>query len=601
MARPLLAWIVLLAAPVASAQQPRAPRSQVPPTVLSEVAQLQSRFELALSLDCDAGWCFSKGCSYVDHSVADRPRATSLPGLGGDPGPGSVEPQAWLTQARCGFTYESEMASDDVQALVRRLGSRLSQGWLVVSIEAQALAPLPDHLKEPPAPDAAVEASDEAELAAAAAPPTLTMSVATRELWTSLLPHFWWMVGVGLVTLAGTMWIWAFRRVGRESVEERALLAQLLREEAEPAAPAEAPQAADEREDERAFVAQQTTTWRQRLAAMEPGRPEPEVQAMLRELLRAGQLDLLATAVLAFPDTLPAAFPEGGDVAAAKLALAERLKTADATTLVADAAFFRALNRHALSAALASQGDAELVRSLSEEFGPAGLSTLLSSLGPRPGALLFALSPALVQHELARLFSPPQIVPLAEQLLRSSRMSRAETAYLFQVLQAARAGTPPPPAPAAAEVADHGAPFDAARALSVLLPAIHPDQQAGLFGRALQRLHGTLPTWTRGILVPAWLLELPREARVDLLLEIDVQALQAWLSLLDADWRDALLEGAPNSLRASLGGASELPSEAARHALAQRGRAELAAGFQRQLARTGATFEQLLQPAPGGP
>ena len=57
------------------------PNSEIPATVLGELRMLENDFELALSQDCDAARCFSKGCTYVSHSVADRPRAASMPGL----------------------------------------------------------------------------------------------------------------------------------------------------------------------------------------------------------------------------------------------------------------------------------------------------------------------------------------------------------------------------------------------------------------------------------------------------------------------------------------------------------------------------------------
>ena len=43
----------------------------------------------------------------------------------------------------------------------------------------------------------------------------------------SLLPHFSWMIAVFLVTVAALTLIWALRRLGRETIEEKALAAQL--------------------------------------------------------------------------------------------------------------------------------------------------------------------------------------------------------------------------------------------------------------------------------------------------------------------------------------------------------------------------------------
>jgi hypothetical protein len=570
------------------------PTHQIPPAVLAEMRQLENRFDLALAADCDSALCSSKGCTYVDHAVADRPRAGSLPGLGLDLGPGSVEAQDYLTQATCAFAYEEDIEVADVQALARRLQARLSRGWTVVSVSSQPLTPLPAYLREPPA----------AEEPAPEEPPVVspeavarewTASVAGRELWQALLPHYYWMIGIGLATAAGASLIWSWRRVGRASPEEQALLAELAREEAAGPLPAEVVEAPDDAAD---YVAREEASWRARLAGARRGEPDPEIQALLRELLRAGELPLLAKAVLRFPRALPAAFPEGGELAAAKLELADFLKTVDVSTLPDDEAFFRALGRHALAASLANQADARVVRSLREDFGAAGLAALVSEVGPRAGALLFALAPAAEQRELTRLLPPDRVRAMSEQLLVSDRMGRAEADYLFEVLEAARADRPLP-APPQRAVADRGATFDAAAALSVLLPALPAAERARLFSDALARFNGALPAWYRGILVPDMLQALSDEARADLLLEVDAEELAAWLSLLDAGARERALSGAPDALRASLSAAAS-PSRARQLALAERGRRALARGLQRQLARAGVPFERAALHQPAG-
>ena len=601
---------LLLAAALPPAAAQAVPSYQIPPAVVAEMRTLENRFELALSADCDAERCFSKGCSYVAHSTADRPRSGSLPGLRGeDKGPGSVEAQEYLTQAQCAFAHESDAEAADVQALVRRLQTKLSGGWLVVGVGHQPLLPLPSYLREPPAVEASEPDAVDPTEPAAAARTEWTAAVAGRELWTSLLPHFYWMIGLGLVTLAGSVLIWSWRRVGQASMEEQLLMAQLA---AESAAPDEPTPVAIEDTDREAeigpddpysspyYVAQQVEAWTARLDGADPERPDPELQALIRELLRAGDMPLLAKAALRFPDTFPAAFPTGGDVAPAKLALADFLKTADASALPSDAVFFEALNRHALSATVANQSDARVVRSLREDFGAAGLASLIGALPARSGALLFALAPTSEQYEAVRLLPPAGAAGMADQLLRSDRMAPSEASYLFEVLQAARAGAPVPAAPQAGEVLDRGAAFDAAGALSVLLGALAPEQRAGLFRAALQRFHGSLPAWYRGILVPDMLLALPAESRADLLLEIDVEPLAAWLSLLGDDGRARLLDGAPAALRASVDGASVFPSRERQLALAERGRRDLARGFQGKLARTGVTFEQVVLGQPAG-
>lgn len=578
-------WITLaLALPTAHAQEAGPPRRLIPPSLLVELQHVEDRFELALATDCAEGMCQSKGCSYVAHSLADRPPGASLPGLGQEPGPSSTaDAQAWLSQARCEFAYEGSLDAEYVQALSRRLGTRTSSGFTSVSVSGQALPPLPPPVAEP------VPVEEEPEPVAETPPPPDPL----RELWTTLLDDFDWMIGLVLGTVCATTLIWGWRRVGRESLEERAMLAEIERDaDAPPAPPPPEPvQATVELTDDTAGA--QLASWRLRLQELEPLNPDPGLQAMLRDLLRAGELPLLAKAVLTFPN-LAGAFPSGGDIAASKLALSEYLKTVDTATLPSDAELARALSRHASSAALASQRDAEVVRSLREEFGPGGLVGLIEGVPARAGALLFALAPAEVQHELVHLLAPGQMAAMAEQLLRSNRMDPAETGYLFDVLRGAGAGGMPPVV-APADVSDRGFPFDAPGALSALLPHLDPADRAAVLARALDRFGGSLPSWYTEILVPDMLFRLDEESRADLLLGADAEALAAWLSVQDPSVSVHLLESAPAALRASVRSAPVSPSRARQVAQADRGRRELARGFQAQLARDRVRFEDVVR------
>ena len=74
----LFSGLGLLALATTASAQSRVPDRQIPPSVINEVRLLENRFDIALGVDCDAERCFSKGCTYVDHAVADRPRSTGL-------------------------------------------------------------------------------------------------------------------------------------------------------------------------------------------------------------------------------------------------------------------------------------------------------------------------------------------------------------------------------------------------------------------------------------------------------------------------------------------------------------------------------------------
>ena len=421
------------------------------------------------------------------------------------------------------------------------------------------------------------------------------------ELWKELLPHFFWMLGIGIVTIATGILIWAWRKVGRASLEEQALYAQLMKEDAPAGDAAEASETSDDPDASETVEAEerveaQAAAWSERLQNVDPADPDPELQALIRALLRSGEIPLLAKAVMRFPDTFPAVFPRGGDVAAAKLALADYLKSADLDGLPSDEEFFAALERHALAAALATQSDAEMVRNLREDFGAAGLAALVAQLPPRRGALLFALTPAEAQHELVRLLPEARLAPLCQALLASERMDDSESNWLFTAIRAARGEGEMPVAPEPELVTDRGVQVPAAATLSVLLPRVPEAARRSATSSALQRFHGTPPAWYRDILVPDMLDALPAEARSDLLLGIDVEALAAWRSLLpDAD-REAVDASMPTSLRASVEAASRFPTTTIQVSRATAGREALVDGLHEQLGRAGVPFTQAFAP-----
>ena len=569
------------------------PTRQIPPSVLNEVRLLENRFELALSLDCAPDKCFSKGCTYVAHAVADQPRAGSMPGLGEQPTADDVVPQEYLTQARCAFAHEKTVEPQEAQALVRRLQSKLSKDWTVVTVEHQPLEELPADLAvsgPPPAPEPEPIPAPVVE-----EPAPLTFAAAMSQLWAALLPHFFWMVGLALVTLAAVVFTWAWRRVGRISPEEQALLLQMSQADA----PATEATPVEDSADDEAFVRSQSAAWTARLAKLATDdEPSPEIEALIRALLRSGDMALLAKAVLTFPDAFPDAFPSGGDMASAKLELADYLKTVDKDSLPNDVDFFTTLNRHALSAALSSQPDAQVVVSLREEFGTAGLAELVGQLMPRPAALLFALAPSDQQNEVVRLLSVRRVAELSTELLRSNRMDPNETSYLFDLVGAVRTDAPLPPTPTLGP-SDRGTPFDAAAALSVLLPWLHPASRSALFEGAMERFGGSVPAWVRGVLFADMLFALPDEARADVFLTVDADALAAWLSMLESGTRDALLATMPSSLRGAVAAASTFPSRSRRLMLAERGRETMARAFQQQLVLAGIPFERAI--AAGSP
>lgn len=598
---PLLA---VLASATALAAAP-VPEAQIPPAVLAQLDRLESQFEAAVAQDCAPDRCFPKGCTYVAHVVADKPRTGSLPGLGEDRGPGSVTPQEYLTAARCELAHERSIPAKDVQALTTRLSQKLSHGWLVVTVAPQGLPPVPPELKQPkveeaPPPPPALDK-------AALPPPSWDTAVATRELWVTLLPHFAWMIALVLGTLVALVLIWAARRVGRESFEEKAMLAQLAQGngvpphgEAEPPAPVlepepeEAPRSLLERGDEREYVAHERQLWLDRLASGHREQAETVVRDLLREWLRAGEYALLAKAIFVFADHLSLDFPGDGELATRKIELAEYVRTVDPTRLPSDAEFFRALSQHAVASTLLAQEDAGVYRSLREELGSMGIAGLIEALPARQGALLFALVPVDVQHEVARILPLQLRRGVCEQLMLSNRISREETVYVFHALRAAFAGEALPSNGVPAVVADRGREFDAAGALSVLLPHVPQRDRSALFTAALERSSGSFPLWYEDIVFADMLSRIPTPLATELLLDVDIRALAGWFSLQDPGWQDRFVAGLTPTMRHALRSGMAFASRVDQLTLAKRGQRELASALKKLVARGQLSFAEVL-------
>ena len=603
----LLSWWAA-AALAQTGQGTPIPEKHIPGSVLLELRAVESQFDLALGRDCAPERCASKGCVYRDHAVVDLPRGGSLPGLPSDQGVGAVPPQEYLTRAHCEFAHEKSVALKDVQALQKRLEMRLSKGWLQVSVGRSLLEPVSPALaiSPPPLPDAAPIAPKVEPPPAPAPPQKWEADVALRELWVTLLPHFAWMIAVLMVTVSALFVIWGLRRVGRESIEEKALAAQLLAGGA-----AAFPGNGEQREVKEGevlppqltagdgldpFVSEQQRLWTQRIAQADIAKDEGGVVELLRSWLGAREYDLLAKAILVFGDRLSLAFSSDGEHAVRKVEFADYLKHLDEKRLPSDAEFFKKLNQHAIASSLLAQADAEIYRSLREEFGSSGVANLVEQLPPRNGALLFALVPPDCQLEVARVLSHDRRLEVAEQLLASNRLSRQDREYLFETMDAARSGKPlpKPPLPAAHEIADRGREVDAAGALSVLLQHVAADDRQALFAAALGRSSGVYPAWYDGIVFPDMLLKLPPELRTDLLLEVDIKALAGWISVQPAAWQGPFIAGLSPTMQTALKASQGFSSRNEQLQLAQRGRDELVAAVKRLSARGRLSFSAMV-------
>lgn len=575
------------------------PRNHVPSAIALEISLLERAFEAALAADCAPERCFPKGCIYARHQTIDQPRSASLPGLPVEQSIGSVTPQEYLTEARCEFTHERSVNPKDLQALVRRLELRLSRGYRKVVVVPQALEPINKSLAEPTMPEPEEQKPSEPPPEPEAVPPPPPPPPVVdapppspwREMWEELLPHLGWMVAIVLLTSAVVVLIWAGRRLGAPTLEEKMLLAQI----ANAPPPAPEPVAPDtevnaqknaEHEAEASFAEQQERLWRERMASVDT--QNGPIAELLREWLKVGDFPMLARAVFIFGDGLAKSFSTEADLALKKIEFADYFRTVDESSLPSRSEFFRRLNQHAMSSLLMSQADVQLYRSLREDFGSGGVLALMQALPRRFSALLFALVPRETQFDVARLMPTSLQTAVAEQLLASTRISREESAFIFTCIEASLEGRPLPKPPSVA-VTDRGPSVDAAAALSVLLPLLPAAARSALFTQAL---HGSAsaPNWYEDIFFGDMLERLEPEQRKDLLLDVDVRGLAAWLSMQDVEWQRQMLQTLSPAMQAAIRSNGTFASRGEQAALARRGQEDITKALKGQYARGRASF-----------
>jgi hypothetical protein len=582
----------ILVFPVHAAPADRPPRTVLPAAVQLEWRAAEARFESALAQDCAPDKCFSNGCVYVSHVSTDLPRETALPGLDSEQGPGSVAAQDTLTEIRCSFSHERALNAKDVAALSRRLEQRLSRGWLRVSVTNNELPSVPRHLAnalhkdevpmsppEPPQPeenkdDTGTQAGEKKTDSTTTTTPSvdpgpLTAQEALRGLWSTLLPHSSWMMAIFLLTTSTLALIWAGRRLGAPTLDERVVLAQLENAPPSPTpepTPTPAPAAHEPSAEDVDFLKAQESLWSSRLSdsAMDSDRIMAD---LLQEWLRAGNFPMLARALLVFGDRVSSALVTDPDLAMKKLEFAAYFRDVDESTLPSRSEFFRRLNQHSMASSLLSQADVKPYRMLREEFGSSGIVDLMEQLPARSAALLFALLPRDSQSDVARLMPQPLRRTTAEHLLASTRMARAESEFIFQSIAAVREGRPVPPPPPVG-VADRGPAIDGATALSVLLPHVDQAQRAQLFGQAVAKSGGNAPRWFEDILYGPMLEKLDSDVRQDLLLEVDIRGLAAWLGTQEQEWQRTFTSTLSSSLQGALrtNGTFASRDDALRHA-----------------------------------
>jgi hypothetical protein len=185
---------------------------------------------------------------------------------------------------------------------------------------------------------------------------------------------------------------------------------------------------------------------------------------------------------------------------------------------------------------------------------------------------------------------------VASHLLSSNRMSNEEQSYLFEALDAARAGRslPSPPRPAPDAIRDRGHEFDAAGALSILFTYVGAEDRQALLTGMLKRSSGAFPSWYQDILYPDMLLKLPQDVQADMLLEVDPKVLAGWSSVQHPAWRESFISKLAPSMQNAVRANMAFSSPADQFRMARRGHDELVSAMKRLVAGGKVSFTEIV-------
>jgi hypothetical protein len=126
------------------------------------------------------------------------------------------------------------------------------------------------------------------------------------------------------------------------------------------------------------------------------------------------------------------------------------------------------------------------------------------------------------------------------------------------------------------------------------LPHISSEDRSRLFATALNYHGGTAPQWYENIVFGHMLSNLPDEIRNDLLLEVDVHGLAAWLQRQTPNWRRAFVNELTGPLQNALAQTASAASPQHQAIWAKRGQAALVKALKGAYARRGVRFVDLV-------
>lgn len=530
---PLLLW-----APVGAG----VPKEIIPEKVSQELAALDERFHKELYSECRQGNCFAKGCNYVAHKTVSKRGDVALPGIytGRDLTTGG-EPQSYLTAARCHYSFEGILDKAIIADFDKRLAQKLSVGFLRVRITSQELPPQHRELLATP------------EALAGQAPQQDMAEQMAKDAWQRLAPALPWLAGLIAATGCFLLGLWAFRRLGQESVEEQ-ILAQQMRQQAEQEA-----QEQNAKDEERRLEKQRQAELERRLADYED---DPSLMKRIaHHWLAAGKFQELGMAVRRFGSRGHALLGDELELHAKREAFADFYRDQQSHLPPAESdSFVAALDDCAAELCGLGQDPMEVFKNFTRSYSAADLAEMIEMMPTPIAGLTLAYVPPKQLAAVTKALSTEStevVKALVVHLLKDNRMGRNLYAAAKDWLLALQDDKTPLTDSAVLESCHGGVEFDVSLPLSHLLATLPSAERQRLFSEAKHAHRGTLPRSATAVCYPELLAALPADVRNNILLEQDLDSLRVWYQQLDrGELKQRILAKAPATVVASLNSGS---------------------------------------------
>lgn len=492
-----------------SSAEAKVPRSILPKSIELELQDLSKEFSKVLKKECSSN-CYSNSCSYGNHKVV-KEQDSRLPGLNFSDKPSTkLDYQYYLTSAVCNYAYEGDISDTEIKKLNQRLQAKLSNASLKVSIKSKKLS----------------EAITKEETLL---PEEMTAKILNSAI--SVLPYILVLLALLFSTI---LFIWALRRVGKESFAEKLKRLNLEKEMEN-----------DHKEDTPIEVSAPGIDVEK---FIEDNIDNDTMRQILRSWLKTEKHQLIFSLAAYTSAKDKVFFSDKIELFKEKKAYYESIEAGKLTVLSKEPFIAELKKSLAVNKGLQDR-TINLFDSLNSSIDIISLGSEMKKMPIDFACLIFVLSNATRQKQLLSRFTDKQKHKYLERLLSSPIFARAYPEYLYEWLECEEKG----------EKFDYtkiknissvaGIDFEVNEAVNRLLNAVEDEERSTLLQATKENYGGTMPKHLEGIFYKDLLIELDPNILTNLVSYVDTRKLALYLDqMFSSDDKQRIISNLPQIL-----------------------------------------------------